>query len=357
MSETRLDKLRTEMESRRLDGLLLSDLTNVRYLTGFAGTAGLVLLTRKDAHFFTDFRYETQAARQVRGARVHLSKNGVAPAAATAANRRRLKRVGYESDHVTVHNHKELKSRFRASLHATQGLVEGLRIRKDEGEIAALEKAVALADEACARAADLLRPGLTEIEVCLELERHMRLNGAQKASFDIIVASGKRSALPHGVASHKKLEQGDLVVLDFGCVYEGYCSDLTRTFCLGDPTPRQQRVYATVRDAQLSALEGLREGLTCKRADRLARAHIEGKRFGKRFGHGLGHGVGMAIHEAPRLSAKSRETLGVGMVVTVEPGIYLPGWGGVRIEDMVVITATGCRILTQSAKPTCLPSL
>ncbi|NCQ26813.1 MAG: hypothetical protein AUJ96_04600 [Armatimonadetes bacterium CG2_30_66_41] len=357
MSETRLDKLRTEMESRRLDGLLLSDLTNVRYLTGFTGTAGLVLLTRKDAHFFTDFRYETQAAKQVRDARVHLSRNGLGPTAAVAANRRRLKRVGYEADYVSVHSHRELKSRLRASLHATRGLVEELRLCKDEGELAAIEQAVALADDACASAASLMRPGLTEIEVSLELERHMRLNGAQKASFDFVIASGKRSALPHGVASPKKLEPGDLVVMDLGCLYEGYCSDLTRTFCLGEPTPRQQRVYATVRDAQLLALEGLREGLTCKRADSLARTYLEGRRLGKRFGHGLGHGVGLAIHEGPRLSAKSRETLRAGMVVTVEPGVYFPGWGGVRIEDMAVITATGSRILTQSAKPASLPSV
>lgn len=357
MNSTRLDRLRETMDSKRLDGLLISDLTNVRYLTGYTGTSGAVLLTSRDTLFFTDFRYETQATKQVRDARVQLATHALGRAAAAGANRRRLKRVGYEAEHVTVQQHKDLKERFKASLHATRNVVEDLRLLKDAHEIAAIERAVQLADEACAHATQMMRPGVSEVEVCLELERHMRLNGAEKVSFEIIVASGKRSALPHGVASQKLLEKGDLITLDLGCVCDSYCSDLTRTFCLGRPTARQQRVYGLVRDAQLLALEGLRAGLTGRQADALARDHLERKRYGKRFGHGLGHGVGMAIHEAPRLSKKNREKLQTGMVVTVEPGVYVPNWGGVRIEDMAVITADGCRILTQSPKPAKLPTV
>lgn len=345
------------MDRRRLDGFLVTNLLNVRYLTGFSGTAGMVLLTLRDALFFTDFRYETQAGNQIRGARVQVASGSLEKAAAAAANRRRLKRVGFEAGHVTVQTHKSLRTAFKASLRATHGILEKLRSVKDDDELAAIETAVELADAACTHAAALMAPGMTEVEIALELERHMRQHGAERAAFEFIVASGKRAALPHGVASSKKLEPGDLVTLDLGCTYRGYCSDLTRTFCMGEPTARQQRVYGIVREAQLTALGGLHAGLTGKEVDALARDLITRRRYGKRFGHGLGHGVGLAIHEQPRLAHTVGEKLEPNMVVTIEPGIYIPGWGGVRIEDMAVVTADGCRVLTRSPKPDRLPCL
>ena len=232
----------------------------------------------------------------------------------------------------------------------TSRVVESLRAVKDEGERDAIRKAAAIADRAFERILEELRPGRTEREIALRLEFMMREMGADGASFDIIVASGPRSALPHGVASDRVLEKGDLVTLDFGASYRGYCSDITRTVVLGEPNDAQRRIYETVREAQQAAVDAIRPGMTGKEADRVARDRIKASGYEKYFGHGTGHGLGMEVHEAPRLSPRGEEILEPGMVVTVEPGIYLPEFGGVRIEDDVIVTEDGREVLTQSPK-------
>ena len=228
--------------------------------------------------------------------------------------------------------------------------LDGLRVIKNEEELAWMERAEQIGDEAFSYILGELRPGISELEVAAKLEYFMRSNGAEKVSFDAIVASGLNSAMPHAVPTGKLLEKGDFVTLDFGCKYQGYCSDMTRTVVIGKADSRQKEIYQIVLDAQLAALEGLRPGMTGAEGDRLAREAIEKAGYGEYFGHGLGHSVGLEIHEKPALSMKDQTVLCPGMIETVEPGIYIPGFGGVRIEDMVVLTETGIRNLTSSPK-------
>ncbi|HZG58072.1 Xaa-Pro peptidase family protein [Paenibacillus sp.] len=350
--EQRLTKLRQAMKAEGVDALLIASPTNRRYISGFTGSSGYAVVTERNAWLFTDFRYVTQAGEQAAG--FDIVEHG-ASALATIGDTLRAAgaaSLGFEQQHLSYGAYlaygKDIGSGIR--LVPTDGLVERLRRIKDESELAVLREAVAIADKAFEHILTVLKPGLRERDVALELEMFMRRLGAKGSSFDIIVASGERSALPHGVASDRIIGADEFVKMDFGALYDGYCSDLTRTVVIGKPTPKHREIYDIVLEAQLATLAGLRAGMTGSEGDALARNVIASRGYGERFGHGTGHAVGMDIHESPRLSKTESSTLEPGMVVTVEPGIYLPGFGGVRIEDIVVVTENGCDVLTKSKK-------
>jgi Xaa-Pro aminopeptidase len=343
----RIARLRNVMAQQQLDAMLVGKPENRRYLTGFTGTAGFVLVTAAEALLLVDFRYVEQARAQAPGFEVIRADRLYIDTLADVTSARTLARIGVEADHLTVKQHAEYGQRLApASLVPVDGL-DRLRWVKDDGEIARITKAVEIADAAFTHIRAFLRPGAVERDIAIELEFFMRRRGAEGEAFPSIVASGPRSALPHGRASDRVLEAGEFVTLDFGAVHEGYVSDCTRTVVLGESSRRHQEVYGIVRAAQQAALAGIKPGMTGREADALARTVIAEAGYGDAFGHGLGHGVGLAVHEGPSLSPREEAVLAPGHVVTVEPGIYLPGWGGVRIENLVVITEDGCRSLTR----------
>ncbi|GIQ70700.1 aminopeptidase P family protein [Xylanibacillus composti] len=347
----RVQALRKQLDERGLAALWITSPTNRRYLTGFTGSSGYVLVTMDQALLFSDFRYRTQAPEQAPDFAFIEHGPRITDTLAQVAAEQKLDRIGFEHEHMTVAQHRQ----YEETLGSVQwvpagGIVEELRMIKDEAELKVMQEAADLADRAFEHICTYLRPGLTEQEVALELELFMRKGGASSASFETIVASGERSALPHGVASDRVLKNGEFVKMDFGAYYQGYCSDITRTVALGQPGERHREIYAIVLEAQLHALEEIKPGMTGREADALTRDIIKRYGYSDYFGHGTGHGLGLDIHEAPRLSVGSDTVLKPGMTVTVEPGIYLPEFGGVRIEDDIVITETGCRRLTQSSK-------
>ena len=357
--ELRLKTLRRTLPKLKTDALVISHLTNVRYLCGYTGTAGMLVVTGSDAWFITDFRYQAQAAQQIGPYYdIIIADRGLWPEAASLLKKAGTKTIAFEAEHTSVASLQDIEKLVKpATALPTTKVVEELRLYKDADEIAVIKRAVKVIDEAFAEICKFIKPGLTESEVSDELTRQMRLRGASGPSFDTIVASGVRGALPHGVASDKVIDNGDMITIDMGAIVDGYCSDCTRTVVLGKPTKEQQRIYGLVWDAQTAASAALRPGLSCKAADQVARGIIEEAGLGAAFGHGLGHGVGIDIHEQPRLSRLGKGNLKPGMVVTSEPGIYLDGWGGVRIEDMLLITEDGAETLTKCKKPRKIISL
>ena len=348
MTLARIAKARALLSDRGVDALLIHSAPNRTYLTGFTGSAGIAVVTELEALLLVDFRYVEQAAAEAPGFEVIKADRQFIDTLAEVVRGRGLRRLGFESETVTVKQHREYADRLApAELVPLEG-VDRLRWVKDADELARIERAVAIADAAFAHVQPLLRPGAVERDIAVELEFFMRRSGAEKEAFETIVASGPRSALPHGRASDRVLERGDFVTLDFGAQYRGYVSDCTRTIVLGEASPKHHEVYATVLASQQAALSGIRPGMTGKVADGIARTIIAEAGYGEAFGHSLGHGVGLLVHEGPTLSPREEGILEPGHVVTVEPGIYLPGWGGVRIEDLVVITEGGCRSFTRS---------
>lgn len=346
----KLQKLQKRLEELGLDGMLITSNFNRRFMTGFTGTAGAVLITVDKALFITDFRYTEQAAKQCEGYEVVKQKGDIAAEVAELAKSLRLTKLGFEADHVAFSTFKVFEKEVQAELIPVSGEIEKLRLIKNGTEIKILKEAAKIADAAFTHILDFIRPGKTELQVANELEFFMRSLGATSSSFDIIVASGYRSALPHGVASDKVIETGDFVTLDFGAYYEGYVSDITRTIAVGQPTDKLKEIYSIVLEAQLRGVNGIKPGLTGKQADALTRDYITEKGYGEFFGHSTGHGIGLEVHEGPGLSVKSDVVLEPGMVVTVEPGIYIPGLGGVRIEDDIIITEEHNERLTHSSK-------
>ncbi|WP_040951369.1 M24 family metallopeptidase [Gorillibacterium massiliense] len=351
MGQTRLDKLRVKLAESGLDALFVTNPFNRRYLTGFTGTSGYVLITADEAWFLTDFRYTEQAAEQVRDFSIVMHKPAVIETVKELLDAAKIKRLAFEQGDLIYGTYLDYSAKLGdITLIPTSNLVEGLRDIKDEEEIAVLEEAADLADKTFTHILGYLKPGITEWDVALEMEMFMRKNGAASSSFDTIIASGERSALPHGVASSRVLHGDEFVTMDYGALYKGYCSDITRTVVLGKATEKHREIYKIVLEAQLTCLAGLKPGMTGQEGDALARDVIAKAGYGDRFGHGTGHGIGLEIHENPRLGKLSDTVLKPGMVVTVEPGIYLPGFGGVRIEDDVVVTETGIRVITKSTK-------
>lgn len=339
------------MQERKLEALFVTGPHNRRYLSGFTGSAGYLLITADKAYLLTDFRYMTQAPEQAKHFEVVEHEPKVMATVKKLLNQLGVAELGFEQQHVTYASY----ASYAADLGSIQfvpaePLVEQLRMVKDASELAVMREAAELADRTFAHVLTTLKPGITENDVALTIEFYMRQHGATSVSFETIVASGERSALPHGKASERVLQSGEFVKLDFGAYYKGYCSDITRTVMLGKPTDKHRAIYEIVLEAQQTCLANVRPGMTGKEADALAREVIKKHGYAEYFGHGTGHGLGMEVHEAPRLSLQGDTVLVPGMTVTVEPGIYLPGFGGVRIEDDIVMTDRGAERLTHSTK-------
>lgn len=347
----RLAKLRNKLAEGCYDAAFITKRESCMYISGFTGTSAFLIVTQDKALLFTDFRYVEQARKQAPMFETVKYQNSEIPAINDALKEYKVKRLGFEEESLSYKKYAEYRDKFEADAFIPLNDILGrLRIVKDETEIGVITKAVEIADKAFSHILEVIKPGMMETEVAAELEYHMKKLGASGPSFDTIVASGYRSSMPHGVASEKKLEKGDPVTMDFGAIYKGYCSDMTRTVFLGEPSQEMRKIYGIVLEAQMKALEGAKKGLTGKEIDSIARETIKTAGYGDNFGHGLGHGVGLEIHEEPRLSVTGSVVMEDGMAVTVEPGIYVEGLGGVRIEDLIIICGNKPRILTSSPK-------
>jgi Xaa-Pro aminopeptidase len=349
--ENRLRAAHKIIESRSLDGILFSGLENIRYLCGFTGSDGSLLVTPKESIFLTDSRYWTQAEEEVKGSRiVHYKKkmDGIVSLLADL----NLKTIGFESGNLPFSLYHSLSGKWgsQGTLIPLETELKNLRAVKDARELALMRKAVEIASNSFLYATERIREGVLEREIALEMEFFMKQHGADGLGFDIIVASGKRAALPHGRAGTKRIEKGDFILIDYGTCFQGYHSDETCTVVLGDPSPEQKKIYQIVKDAHDRALERVRPGVPVQEVDRAARDHIGQCGYGEYFGHSTGHGVGLAVHEDPGVNSENKDLIQEGMVFTVEPGIYVPGWGGVRIEDMAVATPQGAELLTYLPK-------
>ncbi|UQW98749.1 Xaa-Pro peptidase family protein [Rummeliibacillus sp. G93] len=346
----RVERLVKALNSQNLDGLLITNNYNLRYMTGFTGTSGVAVVSQKEAVFITDFRYTEQASKQITGYRIVEHKGTIIEEIAAIVKELGIKSLGFEKDVVSYRMYEAYSKVIPADLVGVTDLIEKIRLVKTEDELKTIKAACQIADETFEHIIQFIKPGKTELEVSNELEFYMRKLGATSSSFDTIVASGVRSALPHGVATDKIIEKGDFVTLDYGALYNGYISDMTRTVAVGEPSEQLKEIYQIVLEAELLGLEKFKPGMTGKEADAICRDYIKEHGYGDAFGHSTGHGIGLEVHEGPGLSFRSNITLEPGMVVTCEPGIYLPGVGGVRIEDDTLITETGNEKLTHAPK-------
>lgn len=351
----RLKHLREMLARHEIDGIFISQPENRYYISGFHGTAGYLFITENKAVLATDFRYTEQAITQAPDFEILRIAVNVSEWFPDLVREAGVKRFGFESPDVSYQFYNELmealqKKGVRAEMVPTQGIVEKLRTVKQADEIEKTERAVAISDMALDEVGEIITAGMTENQIAWELEKRLREKGSQALPFEIIVASGPKSALPHHLPSDRVIAGGEPIVIDMGARYEGYASDLTRTLCVGEPGDQFKKVYGTVLDAQSAALAIIKGGITGGEADAAARQVIQKAGYGEDFGHGTGHGVGLDVHESPRLSPGSEDILSDGMIFTVEPGIYLSGWGGVRIEDTVVIENGTMRVLSQARK-------
>jgi Xaa-Pro aminopeptidase len=350
--ERRLAALRIAIHAAKLDALLVSSLSNIRYLTGFSGSSALLVVTAADALLLTDFRYSIQANAEVNGvARVIIEATSLwSRLWAELPAMDEVETLAFESAHVTHADFQRLveppQGGARWQWRPAVNLVESLRERKDESEIAHIREAARIAELALERTTKKVKAGMTELAICGLLEGELRACGSESHPFEAIIASGERAALPHARSSHRVVGHGELLLIDFGAESGGYCSDITRTFVVGKATADQREIHDVVREANATASGAIRAGMRGKDADALARGYIERRGWGEAFGHSLGHGIGLEVHEGPRLSKLNDTPLPVGCVVTIEPGIYRPGWGGVRIEDDVLLTSEGREVLT-----------
>ena len=356
----RIRQLREKLPTAGIDALLVLVAENRRYLSGFTGedtqfdeSAGALIISAQERLLATDSRYELQARREAHGYEVVCYKEGLAKLLPGVVERMNISRLGFESVRLTVRQHRQIAEQLKKSGNSTrlqpvEDLVENLRVRKDETEVAATRKALQLAESAFAACLPKIRPGATEKELAWSMEKQMRETGADALSFPTIVAAGANSALPHAVPGDRLIQPGEPILFDWGARLNGYCSDISRTVLIGKPDSRFKKVFQTVLDAQRYAIDAIRPGASSREVDNVAREHIERKGFEGLFGHGLGHGTGLAIHEAPRLSPLKEHLLEVGMISTVEPGIYIPDWGGVRLENMIVVRDGGAEVLNES---------
>ncbi len=346
----RLEALRLGMRDLGIDGLLVTKRENRVYLSGFLGSSAYLVVTPQAAVLLTDFRYVQQATAQAPDFTVEQHAPVWMDSLPDLAARLGITRLGFEQDNLSYAQYSGLEQRLQLELVPTDGLVGLLRQVKDEAELSSMQQATDIAEAAFSEIVQQIAVGRTETEIAFELEIAMRRRGAEEVAFPIISASGPRSALPHGAPTDRTLQSGDFLTLDFGATVHGYRSDMTRTVVLGQPNERQLEVYRIVLRAQLAAQEAVRPGVKGKDVDKVARDLITAAGYGRYFGHGLGHGVGLEIHEGPSAGARGETVLQPGMIVTVEPGIYIPEFGGVRIEDMVVVTDAGYRNFNQFSK-------
>jgi Xaa-Pro aminopeptidase len=345
--QSRRERLAVLITGHKLEAMLVSGAANIRYLTGFTGSNGLLLASGDASIFFTDPRYTLQASQEVSCA-VRVVNGPLYSAAARFAQSKHIRRAGIERENIRYDQYEALADKLR--LEPLTGLVEGLRAVKSLSEIEKIRRSVLTNSKAFEHCVRAIKPGMRESDLAAEIEYRMRRLGAEKPAFDTIVAAGSRGALPHARPGNTRIENGQLVLIDMGAMQEGYASDMTRMVHVG-PAPKQTRErYGHVLDAQLAAIEAVRAGVPASRVDGAARQSLKAAGLDKAFTHSTGHGLGLEIHEDPRLGKKSKTRLEAGMTITVEPGIYLEGWGGIRIEDTVVVTSTGCEVLTPTPK-------
>lgn len=343
----RLKSVRKILELNHLDGILFLSLENIRYLCGFTGSDGAFLLTLKEAFFLTDSRYWTQADEEVKESNIVHYKKKMEGIASLLLDLK-LERMGFESTSLPFSSYKFLSEKLaRETVFVPlEEELKNLRAVKDSRELESIRRAIEIASKSFLHAIEIIKEGVLENEVAQEMEFFMRRTGSEATGFDIIVATGKRAALPHGKASGKRIGKGDFILIDFGSTFQGYHSDQTRTLICGRPSPEQEKVYRIVKEAHDRAIEKIRPGIPFQEVDKAARDHIQNLKYGEYFGHGTGHGIGLAVHEDPIVSWENKSIVREGMVFTVEPGIYLPDWGGVRIEDMIRVTSNSAEILT-----------
>lgn len=350
----RLKRLQKSLKKRKLDAFIVTHIPDIRYLSGFTGSAGTLLVTRKKAWLLTDGRYATQVAGEVYDGVEPIIERGHLEYIRKEKLVKKGMDVGFQAAWTTVSFHEAMKGAFRKSvkLVAAGDLVRDLSAIKTEGDIASIRKAANIAAKVYREILEIAEPGMRELDLAAEISYRGRLHGSEGDAFDIIVASGERSALPHGRASAKKIAKGDMVTLDFGCIVDGFNSDMTRTFAVGEPGPEAREVYRIVHDAERAGVAAARAGMAARDLDKVCRDIIDEAGYGPNFSHSTGHGLGLEVHEYPPVATRSPEglKLEVGMVVTIEPGIYLPGKFGVRIEDDVVIEEGGCRELTSPTR-------
>lgn len=342
-------KLQNFLMEKGLDAALITKPENRRYFSNFTGSAGSLLITKESKYFFADFRYTQQAENQCIGFEIIKIKdsNDIINKILELG----ISKLAFEDDYMDYSTYASYQEKLNGTeLVPLKGECTKIRAIKTEFEITQIAKAAKIADDAFSYMLTFIKTGMTELEVALELEFFMKKQGASALSFDSIIASGVRSSLPHGVASEKVIESGDFLTMDFGCVYNGYCSDMTRTIVIGKASDEQKKIYNIVLKAEEAALEVIKPGVFTKDVDKVARDIITEAGYGDKFGHGLGHGVGLEVHESPRVAGISEEILEENMVITDEPGIYIPGFGGVRIEDLLVVTKDGYRCLSNSSK-------
>ncbi len=349
----RLQKLRQRLAEKEIDAILISQPENRCYLSGFDGSSGYLLITPQNAILATDFRYTEQAKGQAPDFEIFQITNDIGtwfPELVAGFN---LRRLGFEAGHITFAEYRQLTDILKQSqlrLIPVDGVVESLRAIKEAEEIELITKAVEITDSALGYVQDIIHAGMTEKEVAWEIEKFLRQNGSETIPFDIIVASGPNSALPHAKPSPRNIYSGEPIIIDIGARCGGYSSDLSRTICLGTPDDTFNKIYDVVLGAQLAAIAIVKEDMTGDEIDQVARTIIDQAGYGKAFGHALGHGIGLAPHEQPRLGSNSSEHLGDSMVFTIEPGIYITGWGGVRIEDILVMEGGKARVISNARK-------
>ena len=355
MRSTRLQGIRTLISEKGIDSFLVSQQENRRYLSGFSGSSGWLFISQKQAILTTDSRYTEQAGQESQDFEIVQTKGETSIWFTNLLKAHGWHTLGFEAQHMSFATYQQLSEIIGAEhldieLIPCQGMVESLRCVKDKTELTVITNAVQLTDAAFTRILATIRPGLTEKELAWDIESFFRQNGAESTAFDIIVASGPNSAMPHARPGERHLQPGEPILIDMGAKVDGYCSDFTRTICMGNADKTLQEIYNIVLEAQQAAIDGIKSGMNGADADKIARDIIERAGYGEDYGHGLGHGIGLAIHEAPSLSRLSTDILDDGMVFTIEPGIYIQGYGGVRIEDTVILEQGNIKVLTKSAK-------
>jgi len=346
----RINKIREILAEKALDAFYVTHIPNIRYLCGFSGSSAYLIITKDKNYFFTDFRYKEQSKAQVKECEIIVNFSP-SEEIKKVINDNGFKNIGFESTHLTVHQLDQLKETFpNVTFTAVPERIEKLTMIKTPEEIAKIQKACDITDRVFTKLLEIIKPGMKENEVSAEISYWHKMYGAEKDSFDPIVASGWRGALPHGMASDKVIESGEMVTLDFGCIYDGFCSDMTRTISVGKPNDEMKKIYDVVLESQVRAVNAAKEGINTKELDNISRNYINEKGYEGKFGHGLGHGLGIEVHEMPSVSQRMDIGVPANVVFTIEPGIYIEGLGGVRIEDDILTKSGGCHVFNSSPK-------